>query len=360
MRVSVLRPEELVEDQLAAWRQFQEGDPLLASPFLRPEFTQLVTAVRQDVMVAVVEESNELHGFFPIQRCRRVGRPVGGGLSDCQAVIAAPGWSFDARALIRAAGLAVYNFTQMRAGQRPFAPFHRKVIDSPVIDLTKGGFDAYAQERRAAGRNVVTQAMSHARRLERQLGTLRFVMHDPDLRSLHRLIEWKRQQYHQDRWGGALDVFSHRWTVELLERVHAAQTDAFAGVLSTLWAGDRMVAAHMGMRSSKVLHYWFPAYDSTHAKLAPGRILLLEMIRGAAAAGLCRIELGAGDEGYKDRFANAAIPVAAGFVGSPSLPLWGRRLWHAAEAVARRVPIARGGRRADELFFRIEWERNHR
>ena len=42
------------------------------------------------------------------------------------------------------------------------------------------------------------------------------------------------------------------------------------------------------------------------------------------------------------------------------LPLWSRRLWNAAEAVARRVPIARGGRRADELFFRAEWERNHR
>jgi CelD/BcsL family acetyltransferase involved in cellulose biosynthesis len=289
-----------------------------------------------------------------------VGRPVGGGLSDCQAVVAAPGWSFDARALIRGAGLSVYSFTQLRAEQRPFAPFHRNLTGSPVIDLTGDGFDAYARERRAAGRNAVTQAVSHARRLALQLGPLRFVMHDPDPRSLHRLIEWKRQQYRRDRWGGALDVFSHRWAVELLERAHAAQAEGFGGVLSALWAGDRMVAAHMGLRSSTVLHYWFPAYDGAHAKLAPGRILLLEMIRGAAAAGVRRIELGAGDEGYKDRFANGAIPVAAGFVGSPSLSLWSRRLWHAAEAIARRVPVALGGRRADELFFRVEWERNHR
>lgn len=359
MRVNVLRPEELDEGQLAAWSRFQNGDPLLASPFLRPEFTRLVALVRRDVMAAVLEEHGELRGFFPFQRRWRSGRPVAGGLSDCQAVIAAPGWDFDAPALVRAAGLAVYEFTQMRADQSPFAPFHRKVVDSPAIRL-EGGFDAYAQERRAAGRNVVTQTMSHARRLERQLGPLRFVMHDPDPRSLHRLIGWKRRQYQRDRWGGALDVFSHRWTVDLLERVHAAQGTDFAGVLSTLWAGDRMVAAHMGMRSSTVLHYWFPAYDEIHAKLAPGRILLLEMIRGAAAADLRAIELGAGDDGYKDRFANAAFPVASGFVGVPSLQLWGRRLWHAAEAVAHRVPVAWGGRRADELLFRLEWERSHR
>lgn len=359
MRVTVLRPEELDEAHLAAWTRFQSAGPPLASPFLRPEFTRLAALARRDVAAAVLEEDGEPRGFFPFQRHRRSGRPVGGGLSDCQAVIAAPGWGFDARALVRAAGLAVYEFTQMRADQSPFAPFHRKVVDSPVIRL-EGGFDAYVQERRAAGRNVVTQTMSHARRLERQLGPLRFVMHDPDPRSLHRLIDWKRRQYGRDRWGGALDVFSHRWTVELLERVHAAQGAGFAGVLSTLRAGDRMVAAHMGMRSSTVLHYWFPAYDEAHAKLAPGRILLLEMIRGAAAAGLRAIELGAGDDGYKHRFANAAFPVASGFVGAPSLQLWGRRLWHAAEAVAHRVPVAWGGRRADELLFRLEWERSHR
>lgn len=360
MRVSVLRPEELAGGQLTAWARFQDGDPQLASPFLRPEFAQIAALVRRDVMTAVVEENGELRAFFSFQRHRRSGRPVGGGLSDCQAVVAAPGWNFDARALVRAAGLALYEFTHLRAGQRSFAPFHRKVVASPVIELADGGFDAYAEERRASGRNVVTQTMSHARRLERQLGPLRFVMHDPDPRPLHRLIEWKRRQYQRERWGGALDVFSRRWTVELLERIHATQEVGFAGVLSTLWAGDKMVAAHMGMRSPRVLHYWFPAYDGAHAKLAPGRILLLEMIRGAAAAGLRAIELGAGDDGYKDRFANGALPVAAGFVGSASIPFWSRRLWHAAASVAHRVPIARGGRRADELFFRVEWERSHR
>lgn len=360
MRMNVVRPKDLAEDHLVAWRRFQQCDPFLASPFLGPEFTQLVATVRPDCWTAIVEDGGGLRGFFPFQRRRRVGRPIAGGLSDCQAVVAAPGWDFDARALIRAAGLAVYDFTHMRAGQRAFVPFHRTVSTSPVIDLAEGGFDAYAQERRAAGRNVVTQTMSHARRLERQLGPLRFAMHDPDPRSLELLIAWKRQQYRQDRWGGALDVFSHPWAVELLERLHSVQSAGFAGVLSTLSAGDRMIAAHMGMRSSSVLHYWFPAYDDSYSKLAPGRILLLEMIRAAPAAGIRAIELGAGDEGYKDRFANDAIPVATGFVGTASVPLLRRHLRHGAEAAARRLLVGRAGQRAAEFFFRAEWEQNHR
>lgn len=357
MRVSIVAPRELGEAELATWRRFLADDPSLASPYLRPEFTRLVAEVRKDVRVAVVEDGGAVRAFLPFQRRGRVGRPVAGGLSDCQALIAAPGWECDARALVRASGLAVFDFTHMRAGQRAFAPFHRRVADSHVIALGAGGFEGYARERKGAGHAVVAQTLSHARRLERRLGPLRFVLHDPDPRTLHRLIAWKRRQY---RATGALDVFAHPWTVALLERLQATRAEGFAGVLSTLTAGDRLVAAHIGMRSPTVLHYWFPAYDGEHAKSAPGRILLLELIRASAAAGIGAIELGAGDEDYKRRFANGAVPVAAGYVGSASLPLWLRRLRHLAEAAARRLPVGRAARWPAALFFRLEWQRNHR
>lgn len=357
MRVRVVVPQELAEGDLALWRRYLACDPLLASPYLRPEFAQLVGAVRSDARVAVVEEAGVVCAFFPFQRRGRVGMPIVGGLSDCQAVIAAPGWEWDGRALVRAAGLSAFDFTAMRAEQRAFAPFHRRVVDSHVIELGEGGFDDYARERRRAGHAVVTQTQSHARRLERRLGPLRFTMHDPDPRTLHRLIEWKRRQY---RATGALDVFAHPWTVALLERLQATQTEGFAGVLSTLTAGDTIVAAHIGMRSPTVLHYWFPAYDETYAKLAPGRILLLELIRAASAAGIETIELGPGEEGYKRRFANGAVPVAAGHVGSASPLLLCRWLCRLTEAVARRLPIGPARQWPATLFHRIEWEWSHR
>lgn len=357
MRVSVVHPAELSESDVAAWRRFQQGDPSLANPFLSPEFTRLVATVRSDVAVAAIEDGNALSGFFPFQRRGGIGLPVGGGLSDCQAVIAAPGWECDARALVRAAGLSFYEFSNVRASQRLFVPFHRTVSASPLLILGEGGFDAYARALRDAGGNAVTRTQANARRLERRLGPLRFAMHDADPNSLRHLIDWKRQQYLRT---GGMDVFSRPWTVELLERIHATQSEEFAGVLSTLWAGDSLVAAHMGMRSATVLHHWFPAYDRTHSQLAPGRVLLLDMIRGARAAGIRTIEFGVGGEDYKNRFANGEILVADGLVGSVSVPLLRRRLWDGAERIAYRVLRGNASQRAADLFFRARWERNHR
>jgi CelD/BcsL family acetyltransferase involved in cellulose biosynthesis len=356
MRVSVLRPGELSAAQIEAWQRLQEADPDLASPFLRPEFVQLLGAVRDDAFVAVIGHGAAPDAFLPFQRRGRRGLPAGGGLSDCQAIVAAPGFACDAAALLRAMGLARFDFTRMLAGQRVFAPSQRGVVPAPVIEL-RGGFEGYARERRLAGSQVVTQTLSHARRLERALGPLRFEMHDADPRALHRLVAWKRAQYARARWGGALDPLARPWAAALLERIHGTEGAGFAGVLSTLWAGETMVAAHLGMRSRGVLHYWFPAHDEAQARLAPGRILLLEMIRGAAGAGIGRIELGAGDEGYKQRFANAAVEVAAGTAGG-ALARWRRRGWDGAARLARHLPVG-GGRRGDEWFFRREWEWLH-
>lgn len=317
----LLDPHDLTEEHLSEWRLFQSCSPALASPYLTPEFVRLVSEVRPNVVVAVFEESGRIAGFLPFERRDKIGRPVGGALSDCQAVIGAPWWDWVPIELIRAADLSGYDFTHHRAEQSPLRPFHRAVQNSHTIDLTHG-FNAYVSECRDRSRQMPSttsglphQTMARMRRIERQLGPLRFVMHDPNPQSLRQLITWKRQQH---RRTGAGDVFGRRWTVELLERIHAAQTRTFAGVLSTLSAGDQIVAAHMGMRSASVQHWWFPAYDVGHAKFSPGLILLLEICRRAEEFGIRTIELGFGDEAYKVLVANSSIPVAAGFVGQPS------------------------------------------
>jgi CelD/BcsL family acetyltransferase involved in cellulose biosynthesis len=357
MRVHVVRPQEMEAGHLAAWRRLLDADPALASPFLRPEFARHVAAVRTDVAVAIVTEGTEPVAFLGFQRRGRRAQPLAGGLSDCQAIVAAPTWRCDTPALLRAMGVVRLDVTRMLATRDHLAAWRTAAMEAPLIRLGSG-FDAYAQERRAAGSNVVTQALSHARRLARELGPLRFVPHDPDPRSLQRLVAWKRAQYGRERWGGALDPFARDWVVALLERIHAAQEPGFAGMLSTLWAGDTLLAAHLGMRAHGLLHYWFPTYDPAQARLAPGRILLLEMIRHAAASGIVAIDLGAGEEGYKRRFANAAVPLAAGIAGSSPVALWQARAWRAASSVARHVPVG-GGRRAAEWFFRRDWERQH-
>jgi CelD/BcsL family acetyltransferase involved in cellulose biosynthesis len=346
----LLRPDQMTARDLAAWSRLQEADPALASPFLRPEFAEAVGAVRDDVVVAAFGPEDSPQAFLGFQRRGRIGLPLGGGLSDCQAIVATPGWRCEGAALVRALGLARLDVTRMAVARGGVVPAHGRLSAAPLIRLGCG-FEAYARARRAAGSQALVQAHSHARRLERALGPLRFVPHDPDPRLLHRLITWKRVQYARPRWGGALDPLARPWAVALLERVQATQTAGFAGMLCTLWAGDTLVAAHLGLRSRSLLHWWFPAHDPAHAKLAPGRILLLEAIRHAAQAGLAGIDLGAGEEGYKRRFADAEVTLVAGTVGPISLR---RRAADAAADVARRVPAAA------EWMFRREWHRLHR
>jgi len=104
-----------------------------------------------------------------------------------------------------------------------------------------------------------------------------------------------------------------------MEAILAAQSESFAGMLSLLYAGDRIIAGHFGMRSRTDWHWWFPSYDPTVAKYSPGLILLLEMARHAASVPLRTIDLGKGQARYKDQFKNAAVPLA---MGSVALPSW--------------------------------------
>src|SRR5258707_9424166 len=104
------------------------------------------------------------------------------------------------------------------------------------------------------------------RRMEREIGPLRFVSHSNDRQLLGQVLAWKSQQYRRTGWR---DLFARGWGRALVERIHGIQSESFAGLLSLLYAGDSLVAGHMGMRSRNIWHYWFPAYDRKYAKFSP-------------------------------------------------------------------------------------------
>jgi CelD/BcsL family acetyltransferase involved in cellulose biosynthesis len=126
---------------------------------------------------------------------------------------------------------------------------------------------------------------------------------------------------------------------ELLERVRSVRTPAFSGVLSALYLGDKLAAAHFGMRTATVLHYWFPAYDAELSAHTPGNICLLELADAVAAGGVRRIDLGKGPERYKQALASGSTPVAEGalYLRAPVGALWRAR--HRAVEWARHSPL---------------------
>lgn len=301
LRVRVIPAREITPAEQAAWSAIQREEASLASPFFRPEFTAAVAAARNDVFVGIFERGDEMVGFFPHQVGRgRVGRPVGGPLSDYQGVIVRGGAAWEAKQLMCSCGLAEWRFDHLLASQAPFERFHRNVSGSPVIDL--GG-----QKPLLANGSEPRKK----RNLEREVGPLRFEFHSTNPTMLQTLMRWKSQQYLES---GKIDIFTIPWVVSVVERVHAAQGEDFAGVLSVLYAGDRPAAAHMGMRSRTDWHYWLPAYDPELGKYSPGMLLLLEMAERGPAAGMQVIDLGKGKALYKERLMSRSISVAEGAI----------------------------------------------
>jgi CelD/BcsL family acetyltransferase involved in cellulose biosynthesis len=325
--------DQLTAEEIAAWSAMQSANPQLASPFFRPEFTQAVAAVRNGVEVAVLEEGGRPIGFFPYERTRGRGAlPVGSRLSDFHGVIAGSQFEFDPIRLLRCCGLSSWRFDHLESSQSPLARFAYRHADSPFIDLAQG-FETYA-----AGLSTHFRASLRRKRnnLEREFGPVRF---EPDVRDrsiLSTLFQWKRQQYQKSK---VLDVLGIRWVSELLEDILVFRSTEFSAMMPVLYAGDRVVAICYLLRSGRVLHSWFPAYDCQAARCSPGMQLNLEILRAAASLGITRVDLGKGEEEYKSTLRTGAVQVAEGAVDLSSLKASARSAWWAVRNRLHASPL---------------------
>lgn len=314
-QIRVLRPAELTGDLLAAWSELQRADPETDSPYFRPEFTLAVADIRDDVRIGVVETADGPIGFFPFQASRLgAGRPVSGRLSDYHGLIARTDLGLTAPQLLRACGLRSWSFDHLPASQAIFGGNWIATAESPWLDLSNG-FEAYLAERQAKTADV-KGVPAKMRKLERDYGPISIELISDDRAVFQTLLSWKSEQYQRT---GLSDVFAYEWTGRLVERIWKDRSESFAGWLSTLRVGDRLVAAHFAMRSFGTLHSWFPGYDPEFSKYSPGSLLLYEMARLGSAAGVTKIDLGKGTERYKLAFANGGRLLAEGTVHRTSL-----------------------------------------
>ena len=308
MKITVVRPSELAGCR-PVWRHLQGASPDLASPYFCPEFIEAVGAVRPGLRVAVLEEADRIAGFFPFERTwLGEGYPAGGKLSDYHGVIATPETSWNTPELLRACGLVSWRFDHLPATQASFAAHASCEAISPALDLSHG-FEAYRQQRRQSGSLWLAQLERKARKLARELGPLRFEADAREDAVLERVLAWKSAQCQRT---GTVDFFALRWTRELVERIAAERGASFGGVLCALYAGDELVAAHLGMRSERAWHWWFPVYNRKFARYSPGGILLLRVAEAAAKSGASVLDLGKGADAYKESFATGGVELLEG------------------------------------------------
>ena len=315
MDINVKTISELSDAECEAWQAFQAADPAIHSPYFSLGFARACAAVRQNVRVAIVRNNQVIKAFLPFHRGPLgYSLPLGGPLGDFHGLIAEPGYAPDLRQIMRAARMSVYPFEFVPETQSSFTSVVREREDCHVADLSQG-YDHWHEDRMVLHKKSLKKHEGKGRKLAREHGELQFTGDDRDPAAFAKLLEWKSAQYHAT---GFFDVFSVPWTKALLHAIHQEQGDSLRGQVSTLRAGDTLVAAHFGMKNTWAAHYWFPAYDPDFSLYSPGHTLMFKLMQYHAEAGVQQVHLGVGDFRYKHQFGGQMLSLCSGTAMTPS------------------------------------------
>ena len=341
--------ERLTKDEINAWSEIQRAEASLASPYFRPEFTQAVAAVRNDVEVAVLKDGTHPIGFLPFQRSRRnVGHPVGGILSDFHGLIAPSNVGGDPLELLRSCKLNAWHFDHLISEQRFFSPFVCCEADSPFVDLSDG-IDAYLA-RRTHGAHIMSEYGQKLRKLAREVGPIRFEVHVADPAILSTLFVWKSDHICRRQ---VPNVFDYSWVRNLITKICEYNSPNLSAVMSVIYAGDTVAAIDFGMRSGSVLHSWFPTYNTELASYSPGFLCRIETIQAAESLGIRRIDFGKGSEPFKYRLMSGVTKVAEGTADLRHGAAMVRRACWSARDLVRASPLARPARMMSQNVRRV-------
>lgn len=314
MRASVVRPDELGEPELRAWRGFQSSDRDLQNPFASCAFARAVGLISDRARVAVIEDAGAIVGFLAFElRSRRVGTPIGRKLNNRQAFVHAPGLHWSWSELLAAIDLDVLEFGDLVGVQAGSAPTLASV-DSPVID-TGDGWDEYLAGLRKHKHAKTT--LYKERKLRREFEDVVFESGPAkDCAQLRQLVAWKSAQYRRSGWP---NLFARRGVVDLLDLLaNSHAQEGLRAVASSLRIDGRLVATDLSLTSETVFAGWFGAHDTEYAQFSPGSIRTLRTVEAAFELGVEAIDLARGDEGYKDTLKTGDTSVATGYVARPS------------------------------------------
>lgn len=309
-----------------------------ASPFFSPAFVAACDRHLAPVELVTVSAGSTVVAVWPLQS-RRMGmaEPVAFGLSDAQ------GWlvdttprladdQLDPAAVLRRAGFATYDFDHLVDPHGHFARWCDGGWPSPTVDVSDG-FDAYMDRLGGRGSSLAKRVRYLERRLGREVGPVTFDHDTSSVDPMWELLRHKREQYKRT---GRPDVLASGSRQKLLACLAASDDTQSRGALSTLSAGGRPIAWHLGMRSGTILHYWFPAYDPDFGRYSPGLLLLMRTIAAECESPHTKvIDLGTGDSAYKRRVATGANILWRGAVAGMPGAIEGRRTIQAVRSATR-------------------------
>ena len=340
----------LTTAQRAAWRGMRAENPALASPYFALEFADLIADRRTDTQALVLTRKGRTVGFLPMQLSSwGVARPLGGPLGDHHGLIT-DDHDLELGAALHGGPVSVFCYHGVPAGQTGSATVASQIEPSWSVDLSQG-CDAWLEGRRLVDAKAMRNIRARQRKLTESGLEITYRLDDRRPEALAATFANKREQY---RRTSAFDVFIAGWARALINDLFEHQTPQLRGCLSTLEINGELAAAHFGMQSETVLHYWFPVFWPQYAQFGPGLLLFLEMAREMAANGVDTIHLGPGDMDFKHKLANTSFDIASGRIEQPSLAATLIAAGAGMDAFARKLPIGRMARWPGKALRRLD------
>lgn len=306
LQAETIHPSDLSDADASAWRALCARRPAFDHPLLGPDFAQAVGRVRSDARVAIWRRDGAAVGFLPHhRRPGGLARAIGAPLSDYHALVADE--ALDVPAALEAAGLKAFRFSGLVDADGAFEPFATASQDGFLITLDDGA-DAYLEALRAASPKRFKNYRRLDHKLEREVGAID-LRADASQAAFDAMITWKREQLTRT---GLHDFLRPDWTRDLLQGLFERREGEFQGLLVSLYAGERLAAAHFGVVARGVYHPWIASTDPEMASSSPGQVFLLRAIAAMPKLGLTTYDLGLGHEHYKRPYTLSTRTVAGG------------------------------------------------
>jgi len=222
----VVRVSDLSAQDIEIWNAMLRAEPAFASPLLTPDFVAAVSAVRDDVRVAVYRQGTQAIGFLAHhRRPHRFARPAGAPFADYSALITFSGVNLRISDALRAANLERYQAIGLidPHGMAEDTPANPGETDMAYgIDLSEDALRPRVPKKHSKNINRLR------RRLEDDHGEVRIEIDDRDLARFLAMLALKRRQI---RDNGLHDFLGAPWAARFLDHLWEAPRHGLHGVM---------------------------------------------------------------------------------------------------------------------------------
>ncbi len=304
--IDIIKPEALTAEDERLWTQFLGRRPDLGGPYFDVRYVKAIGEHVPHAGVARLWRDGHIAGYFPYQLRSGALQPLGAPLTDYHGIIGEPGFEPDFNGLLRATGARRLEYQGWLGGlctRAASTALRRRIAD------TADGFDAWYGRQEAEHHKFFKNIRRCERNVEKDFGGFAFTWERVTPEVLDWVLEIKRSQY---RHCGLHDIFNCGWTLNLLRDLAAYEDEAYGLRAGVFRHEGRVVAAEIGLLGADEVHLWFPAYDPAYYRYSIGILLVVQMIRHLAPAGIKRFDFGTGGEEYKDPLTVHAESVCEG------------------------------------------------